>query len=36
MCNFTVHSLYTNYEQFVIFLTHPYLRYNSAYVIDVI
>ena len=31
-----VHSLYTNYEQFNIFLTYLYLRYNGSYVIDVI
>ncbi len=36
MCNSVVHSLYTNYEQFDIFLTHQYLRYNGAYVIEVI
>ena len=34
--NIVVHSLYTNYEQFYIFLTTRYLRYNGAYVIDVI
>ena len=28
-----VHSLYTNYEQFLIFRTKTLVRYNGSYVI---